>query len=62
MPSVSAAIIAIEAREPPISGLPDATPTEPSSLTCTWALDSPPTLNQKPHAIPRPWFGPSGIR
>lgn len=35
MPSVSAAIIAIDAREPPISGLPEATLTEPSSLTCT---------------------------
>jgi hypothetical protein len=33
MPRVSAAIIAIEAREPPISGLPVATLTEPSSLT-----------------------------
>jgi hypothetical protein len=33
MPSVSAAIIAIEARDPPISGLPEATLIEPSSLT-----------------------------
>src|SRR6266851_787362 len=47
-------IIAIEAREPPMSGLPEATLTEPSSLTWTCALDSPPTLNQKPQAIPRP--------
>ena len=61
MPRVSAAIIAIEAREPPISGLPEATLTEPSSLTCTAALNSPPTLNQKPQAMPRPWLGPSGI-
>ena len=53
-PRVSAAIIAIEAREPPISGLPEATLTEPSSLTCTAALNSPPTLNQKPQAMPRP--------
>jgi hypothetical protein len=54
IPSVSAAIIAIEAREPPISGLREATLTEPSSLMCTCALDAPPTLNQKPQATPRP--------
>jgi hypothetical protein len=39
-------LIAIEAREPPMSGLPVATTTVPSSLTCTVALDSPPPLNQ----------------
>jgi hypothetical protein len=39
-------MIAIEAREPPMSGLPVATTTVPSSLTCTVALDSPPPLNQ----------------
>ncbi len=59
MPSTSAAIIAIEAREPPMSGLPDTTTAVPSSLMCTAALDSPPMLNQKPEATPRPWLGPS---
>jgi len=39
-------MIAIEAREPPISGLPVASTTVPSALTCTEALDSPPPLNQ----------------
>jgi hypothetical protein len=39
-------MIAIEAREPPTSGLPVATRTVPSSLTWTVALDSPPPLNQ----------------
>ena len=60
MPSTSAHIIAIEAREPPISGLPVTMETEPSSFTCTEPEDSPPMLNQKPEAMPRPWFGPSG--
>ena len=44
--STSATIIAIEAREPPISGWPSVTVTVPSSLTCTAALDSPPALCQ----------------
>ena len=52
-PSTSATIMPIEAREPPMSGLPVAAVTEPSSLTCTVALDSPPMLNQKPQARPR---------
>ena len=60
MPSSSAAMFIIEAREPPMSGWPVTTTTVPSSLTLTWALDSPPALNQKPLATPRPWFGPSG--
>ena len=59
-PSTSAAIIAIEAREPPISGLPDTTLMVPSSFTNTEAELSPPMLNQKPVATPRPWLGPSG--
>ncbi len=59
MPRISAAIIAIEAREPPISGVPTATTAVPSSLTWIAALDSPPMLNQKPEATPRPWLGPS---
>ena len=40
------AALAIEAREPPMSGLPSTTITVPSSLTETVALDSPPPLNQ----------------
>ena len=59
-PRVSAAIIAIEAREPPMSGLLDTTVAPPSSSTCTAAEDSPPMLNQKPQATPRPWPGGSG--
>ena len=59
MPSTSAAIIASEAREPPMSGLAETTLTVPSSLTWTAAEDSPPMLNQKPEATPRPWFLPS---
>ena len=57
-PSTSAAIIAMEAREPPMSGLPVITTALPSSLTFTAAVLSPPTLNQKPTATPRPWLGP----
>ena len=59
-PSTSATIMPIEAREPPMSGLPVAAVTEPSSLTWTVAVDSPPMLNQKPDARPRPWPGFSG--
>ena len=53
MPSSSAAIIASAAREPPMSGLPEMTVTVPSSPTCAAALESAPTLNQKPAATPR---------
>ncbi len=53
-PSTSATIMPMDAREPPISGLPDAAVTDPSSLTWTCAVDSPPMLNQKPVARPRP--------
>ena len=56
-PSTSATIMPIEAREPPISGLPVAAVTDPSSLTCTSAVDSPPMLNQNPVARPRPCPG-----
>ena len=62
MPSVSAAMIAIDARVPPMSGLPVAMVTVPSALTATLAPESPAPLNQKPDADPRPWFGPSGAR
>jgi len=54
IPSTSAAIMASEACEPLISGLPDTTTAVPSSLMCTAALDLPPMLNQKPEATPRP--------
>ena len=46
MPSSSAAMLAVDAREPPMSGWPVITTTVPSSLTLIWALDSPPALNQ----------------
>ncbi len=51
-PRVSAAIIAMEAREPPMSGLEETTVTPPSSSTWTAAELSPPMLNQKPAATP----------
>ena len=62
MPSSSAAISASDAREPPMSGQPDITTAEPSSLIDTFADDDRPALNQKPQATPRPWFAPSGAR
>ena len=51
-------MLAVEAREPPMSGWPVITTTVPSSLTLTCALDSPPALNQKPEATPRPYSMP----
>ena len=39
-------MIAIEARDPPMSGLPVATTAVPSSPRWIVALDSPPLLNQ----------------
>ena len=62
MPSSSAAIMESEAREPPMSGVPATRATVPSSPTWRFAQVSPPMLNQKPEATPRPWFGPSGVR
>ena len=62
MPSASAAMIAIDAREPPMSGFGSTTTAVPSSLMCTAALVCPPMLNQKPEATPRPWLGPSSAR
>ena len=66
MPSTSAAIMAIEAREPPISGLPETIVAVPSSLMWQAPEDSPPMLNQKPQATPRPIALPgvraSGVR
>ncbi len=59
MPKSSAAMLAVEARLPPMSGWPVTTTTVPSSLMFICALDSPPALNQKPEATPRPWLGPS---
>ena len=60
MHSTSAAISAEDAREPPMSGVPAISVTVPSSLTLIAAEVSPPMLNQKPEATPRPWLGPSG--
>ena len=50
----------IAAREPPISGLPSDRLTVPSLLILIETQVSPPKLNQKPQATPRPWFGPKG--
>ncbi len=54
MPSSSAAIRLIEARLPPISGLPSVTPTVPSVLTFSETQVLPPKLNQNPQEMPRP--------
>ena len=53
-PNSSAAIIEIDAREPPISGLPSTTPTVPSSLIFSDTQVLPPKLNQNPQDSPRP--------
>ena len=50
----------IEAREPPMSGVPTDSETVPSSESARLTAVSPPWLNQNPQEIPRPWFGPSG--
>ena len=60
MPSSSAAIWASAIRVPLRSGLPETRTAVPSSLMLRMALDSPPLLNQKPEATPRPWFAPKG--
>ena len=61
MPSSSAAINAIDARLPPMSGLPVSTMAVPFSLRLTVALDASPMLNQYPVATPRPWFLPVSL-
>ena len=53
-PSSSAAISAIDARLPPMSGLPVITVAVPFSFRFTVALDASPMLNQNPLATPRP--------
>ncbi len=50
----------MEARDPPISGVPTDKAAVPSLLRFSDTQVWPPKLNQKPHAMPRPWFGPSG--
>ena len=60
MPSSSAAIIDIDAREPPISGLPSVRFTVPSGVMFMLTQVLPPKLNQNPQATPRPWFSPRG--
>ncbi len=59
-PSSSAATMASEARRPPMSGVPAINDTVPSSFTVSDALVSPPMLNQKPEATPRPCHFRSG--
>ena len=58
MPSSSAAIIEIEMREPATSVVPRMSVTEPSMPMFKVPVVSPPRLNQKPAAMPRPL--PSG--
>ena len=45
-----------------MSGVPAVSDSVPSSLSCSDTDVSPPMLNQKPEATPRPWFLPSGVR
>jgi len=52
-------MIAIDAREPPMSVEPSTRFTLPSALTMTVTLERIPPLNQKPVATPRPRHGPS---
>ena len=54
MPSSSAAIMAREARRPPMSGVPAISDSVPSSFSVSATEVSPPMLNQKPQAMPRP--------
>ena len=61
MPSSSAATIASDARRPPMSGVPAISDTVPSSFTVSEADVSPPMLNQKPEATPRPCHLRSGV-
>ena len=61
-PSSSAAIIDSDARAPPTSMVPAVTFTVPSTPMFTSAQVWPPMLNQKPQAMPRPWFLPSRAR
>ena len=60
MPSSSAAISDSDAREPPTSTVPTASDTVPSTPMFRSVQVWPPKLNQNPHAMPRPWFLPSG--
>ena len=58
MPNSSAAIIDIDMREPATSAVPRMIVTVPSGARFIDPAVSPPLLNQKPQAMPRPW--PSG--
>ena len=58
IPSSSAAIIAIEMREPATSAVPVMIVTDPSGAMFMDVDVSPPRLNQNPDATPRPC--PSG--
>src|SRR2546429_4635240 len=53
--------MASEARRPPMSGVPAISDTVPSSFTVSDAQVSPPMLNQKPEATPRPCHLRSGV-
>ena len=58
MPNSSAAIIDMDMREPATSAVPRMIVTVPSGARLTVPVVSPPRLNQKPQATPRPWpFG-----
>src|SRR5262249_58348003 len=61
IPSSSAATLVSAARKPPMSGVPAIKDTVPSSLIVRAAQVSPPLLNQKPEATPRPCHFRSGV-
>ena len=61
MPSSSAATLVSAARSPPMSGVPAISDTVPSSLIVKDAHVSPPMLNQKPEATPRPCHFRRGV-
>ena len=54
MPSSSAAIMLMEMREPATSVVPRMMVTDPSVAILSVPVVSPPRLNQKPVAMPRP--------
>ena len=59
IPKTSAACMAIDVREPPMSVEPSTRLIVPSEFTEMKQLDGIPALNQKPIATPLPWLGPS---
>ncbi len=55
IPSTSAACMAMEVLDPPMSVDPSVRLMDPSLLTAILQAESKPILNQNPIAIPLPW-------